>query len=124
MIPTGNATSMDLIEAAAFLGLHPNTLQERAKAGQVPGCKVGREWRFLDLDLMEYIREQYPANKPGEKERKPCRLLRGAKSGGLTSMSVEAALDKALNRKTDRKPSESTTKFALVRGKKPTPAKP
>ena len=29
--------TLDLAEAAAFLGLHPHTLQARAKAGQVPG---------------------------------------------------------------------------------------
>lgn len=36
--------TLDLTEAAAFLGLHPHTLQARAKAGQIPGAKIGREW--------------------------------------------------------------------------------
>lgn len=33
--------TLDLAAAAAFLGLHPHTLQARAKAGEIPGAKVG-----------------------------------------------------------------------------------
>lgn len=39
--------SLNLEDAAAFVGLHPNTLQARAKAGEIPGAKPGKEWRFL-----------------------------------------------------------------------------
>lgn len=35
--------SLDLDAAAAFLGLHPHTLQARAKAGEIPGGKVGNQ---------------------------------------------------------------------------------
>lgn len=31
--------TLDLTEAAAFLGIHPNTLQARAKSGAIPGAK-------------------------------------------------------------------------------------
>lgn len=40
-------------EAAAFLRIHPDTLVERARAGEIPGCKVGRAWvqtRWLERD--------------------------------------------------------------------------
>ena len=50
--------TLDLAAAAAFLGLHPHTLQARAKAGEIPGAKVGKAWRFIDLDLAEYLRAQ------------------------------------------------------------------
>ena len=33
--------TIDIAAAAAFLGLHPHTLQARAKAGEIPGAKVG-----------------------------------------------------------------------------------
>lgn len=56
--------TLDLPAAAEFLGLHPATLQARAKAGDVPGAKIGKEWRFIDLDLAEYLRANYPANQP------------------------------------------------------------
>lgn len=55
--------TLSLSEAADFLGLHPVTLQERARAGVVPGAKVGRAWRFLDVDLVEYMRAQYPSSQ-------------------------------------------------------------
>lgn len=51
--------SLDLRAAAQFLGLHPNTLQARAKAGLIPGSKIGKEWRFLDVDLAAHMRAQY-----------------------------------------------------------------
>ena len=56
--------TMDLIEAATFLGLHPNTLQARAKAGEIPGAKPGKRWVFLEEDLVAFLRSQYPANRP------------------------------------------------------------
>lgn len=43
--------SLDLAAAAAFLGIHPDTLAERARAGMIPGAKIGREWRFLQGDI-------------------------------------------------------------------------
>jgi len=51
--PTPHAASLDLTEAAAFLGLHPDTLRERAAEGKIPGAKLGKEWRFLDVDLAD-----------------------------------------------------------------------
>lgn len=90
--------SLDLKSAANFLGLHPNTLQTRAKAGEIPGAKIGKEWRFLDIDLAEYMRSQYPANKA---ENQPeivaaaRRHLAGTKA--RTSASSQAAYETALN---------------------------
>lgn len=34
--------TLDLHEAAALLKLHPDTLQRRAKAGEIPGAKPGK----------------------------------------------------------------------------------
>lgn len=36
--------TLDLKEAAVWLHCHPEELRRRAKAGQVPGTKVGRAW--------------------------------------------------------------------------------
>lgn len=76
--------TLDLIEAATFLGIHPNTLQARAKSGAIPGAKVGRAWRFIDVDLAEHLRAQYPANQP--QEAPPCRSIRSVKRGTPTSL--------------------------------------
>jgi excisionase family DNA binding protein len=37
---------LDARQAAARLGLHPETLARMARDGRVPAVKVGREWRF------------------------------------------------------------------------------
>jgi excisionase family DNA binding protein len=46
--------------AAALLGLHPNTIRYQVRRGIIPGTKVGRSWRFLEADLVAWIREGYP----------------------------------------------------------------
>ena len=58
MISTPSAASLSIKEAADFLGIHPVTMQALAASGAVPGAKIGRAWRFLDIDLVEYLRSQ------------------------------------------------------------------
>lgn len=53
--------TLDLRQAADFLRIHPVTLRIKAGNGEIPGAKVGRCWVFLDVDLAEYLRSQYPA---------------------------------------------------------------
>ncbi|MBU0753323.1 MAG: helix-turn-helix domain-containing protein [Gammaproteobacteria bacterium] len=103
--------TLDLPEAAAFLGLHPTTLQARAKAGEVPGAKIGKEWRFLDLDLVEYLRAHYRANQP---EPPPCHSKKGraAPTGRSSSTTRESAFAAALGLPTRPKRSDSTTNYA------------
>jgi len=109
MIKTGAATSLDIDEAAAFLGLHPSTLQERARAGAIPGAKIGKEWRFLDVDLAAYLRAQYPANQT-QKPGKSCHFTVEAKSGGSASRTRASGLDDLLGLPTAKPRSASTTK--------------
>jgi excisionase family DNA binding protein len=45
--------------AAAFLKLHPNTVRSQAKRRLIPATKVGRDWRFLEADLVEWMRSAY-----------------------------------------------------------------
>ena len=52
--------TLNLQEAARFLKIHPVTLQEKARAGEIPGAKIGKCWVFVEIDLVEYIRSQYP----------------------------------------------------------------
>ena len=52
--------TLDLQAAAAFLHIHPVTLQEKARTGEIPGAKIGKCWVFVDVDLVEHIRSQYP----------------------------------------------------------------
>ena len=51
--------TLTLQEAARLLKLHPVTLQQKAKAGEIPGAKIGKCWVFVEIDLIEYVRSQY-----------------------------------------------------------------
>ena len=42
-------------EAANLLGLNAYTLRRKARAGELPGRKVGREWRFLRRSLLDWL---------------------------------------------------------------------
>ena len=108
MIQTSTLAFLGLDEAAQALGIHPNNLQALAKSGQVPAAKVGKEWRFLDIDLATYLRAQYPANL--EAEKKPCRSTSAVKHGGSTSRTKANELDNLLALPTSKPRNASTTK--------------
>lgn len=58
---------MTLEEVAAFLKIGETTAYQLARAGQLPGRKVGREWRFLRdrvLDWLEQGGEDSPDGPP------------------------------------------------------------
>ena len=63
MLDSAPLRTVGLVEAAGLVRLHKNTLQERVKAGLIPGAKIGRSWVFLESDLIAYIRSQYPTEK-------------------------------------------------------------
>lgn len=105
--------TLDLAAAAAFLGLHPDTLRERTAAGIVPGAKIGKEWRFLESDLRDYFRAQYGAKGKPKKWRSTV----GAQSGGSISGTAGAELDDLLEHQSKRPRSGSTTNLRLVSGK-------
>ena len=43
-------------EAAAYLRLHPRTISRLIKQGELPGVKVGRQWRVRRADLEARLR--------------------------------------------------------------------
>lgn len=104
--------TLDIGAAAAFLGIHRETLRERAAAGMIPGAKIGKEWRFLQDDLTAYFRSQ-------------CRSFAApaAPTGGSTSGTLAAEeLDALLRRPTKTSRSDSTTNLRLVSGRSSNPA--
>ena len=42
-------------EAAEFLGVNPYTIRQKARSGEMPGRKVGKEWRFSRQALLEWL---------------------------------------------------------------------
>ncbi|OGV37764.1 MAG: MerR family transcriptional regulator, partial [Legionellales bacterium RIFCSPHIGHO2_12_FULL_35_11] len=51
--------TFDIIEAANFLGTHKETVRRMVAGGQLPGVKIGKSWRFLQDDLVFYMRSKY-----------------------------------------------------------------
>ena len=42
-------------EAAEFLGFNPYTIREKARLGEIPGRKIGKQWRFSRRRLLEWL---------------------------------------------------------------------
>jgi len=79
-----------LKQAAAYLHIHPEELRRRAKAGRIPGAKVGRAWVFLEEDLAGYLRSLYghprQALQVTPRKEEVCHFASVAGSGGSTSL--------------------------------------
>jgi excisionase family DNA binding protein len=46
---------LNVQEAAEFLGFAPYTIRQKARMGQIPGRKIGGEWRFSKRALLEWL---------------------------------------------------------------------
>lgn len=103
--------TLDLIEAAQFLRLHPHTLEAKARAGEVPGAKPGKCWVFLDVDLAEWLRSKYKTNSL---ESPSCPSENAEKFGIANGRSAASELQKRLARQT-AKPRRSITTAAVLK---------
>ncbi|BAM06236.1 helix-turn-helix domain-containing protein [Leptospirillum ferrooxidans] len=103
--------TLTLPQAAEFLQFHPDWVRREAKAGRIPGRKIGREWRFMKEDLVVFIRSGYPEFRQAPiVEVSSCQLSKEEVRGGLISQRrAESALDARLKRKTDNKRKNSMT---------------
>ena len=97
---------LTVAEAATTLRLHPVTLRALAAAGTVPAVKIGRAWRFVEVDLLAWARANYRrADAVGDKEN-TCRStnVQIAASGGPRSpYQTEAAYAALVAPRTARK---------------------
>ena len=60
---------LTVAEAATTLRLHPVTLRALAAAGGIPAFKLGRAWRFVEVDVLAWARAHYcRADAVGDKE--------------------------------------------------------
>lgn len=84
---------LKLESAAQFLGLHPVTLAERARAGKIPlASKPGKAWIFPPEGLRAY-----------RDAHSPCPSIAGAESGGSKSPRSQADLESLLGLPTGRR---------------------
>jgi excisionase family DNA binding protein len=47
---------LDSAQAAVLLGIHPKTLQKKARQGEVPARRIGDLWRFRASELDDWVR--------------------------------------------------------------------
>src|SRR6266568_8329408 len=104
--------TLDLKAAAAFLHIHPVTLQEKTRSGEIPGAKIGKCWVFVEVDLIEHIRSQYPRRvlQSERKELAPCHSTSAPthRIGGSRSATAEEQYSAALGLTTKSKPRSIT----------------
>lgn len=50
---------MSIFEAAKYLGISVFSLRKLAREKRLPAGKVGRQWRFRQDDLDEFLKKQY-----------------------------------------------------------------
>jgi Helix-turn-helix domain len=106
--------TLNLEETAQFLKLHPEEVRRRAKAGIIPGAKLGKRWVFIEDDLAVYLRSLYAtpgqALQVGHEEKQLCHSLNVARRGGSVSPHQAASvLDALLRQKTKPKRKNFTT---------------
>lgn len=67
--------TLNAVEAAQLLHIHPQTLKSRARAGLIPGCRVGKAWVFVESLLIEYLVAQSLSrvSVAGTQEKPECR---------------------------------------------------
>lgn len=53
----GGDAVMTLDDAADFLKVSSTTVYQLVRTGDLPARKVGREWRFLKSQLVEYLKQ-------------------------------------------------------------------
>jgi len=64
--------TLTLLEASAFLHMHPMTVALKARRGLIPGAKPGKHWVFLEDDLVIWLRSRYiPRRQMPEGKEQP-----------------------------------------------------
>jgi excisionase family DNA binding protein len=107
--------TLALAEAAAFLKVHPEELRRKAKAGIIPGAKVGRAWVFIEEDIADYLRSLYAQPRQAlrvtwRKEVTECHSTNAERYGGsISPHQAASALDALLAQATKPRLKSSMT---------------
>jgi len=82
--------TLNLEQVASYFHMNKETARRMASKGLIPGCKLGKRWVFLKIDLDEFIRSKY--SKPRQallsestKGDRLCHLSNAEKRGGSHS---------------------------------------
>lgn len=66
---------LDIAGAARLLGVSPGTVYKLVRAGEIPGRRVGREWRFSHAALTKWIEDS-----PAAESHQLAQLLKHARA--------------------------------------------
>ena len=94
-----NSRTLNLKQAAEFLGLNAETTRRRAANGVIPGAKIGKTWMFLEVDLVTYMRSLYPSSASQGVSHRRTDIWHSTSEmvpGGLTSPTAENEYVEAL----------------------------
>lgn len=53
-----NTETINSEECAQLMRCTPERIEELARAGEIPGLKIGRNWLFVRNDLLAYLAEK------------------------------------------------------------------
>ena len=60
VVPPDGHRILTIQEVSQFLRIPLSTIYLLAKKGQLPGIKLGRHWRFLESDILDYFHRVRP----------------------------------------------------------------
>ena len=63
-----NTVTVDSEGAGKILKLHPQTVEERARDGIIPGCKPGKQWVYVTADLVQWLRDETELQQASRKK--------------------------------------------------------
>jgi excisionase family DNA binding protein len=92
--------TLNIDQAAEFLGVHKETARRMVASGQLPGVKIGRSWMFIEQDLVMHMRNKYSSSDASQgvhyRSKEKWRSKEKMVFGGLTSHTLENVYAKAL----------------------------
>lgn len=66
--------ALTVTELADYLGLAKDTIYRKARADEIPGVRIGRNWRFLQDVIDEWLRGEAGSGGKGAKDKKAKKL--------------------------------------------------
>ena len=92
--------TFNIEQAAKFLGAHKETVRRLVATGLIPGVKIGKSWRFIQDDLVIYMRSKYAgvvtSQGAAQRSNKQWRFTKGVQLGGLASPIRDKEYNEAL----------------------------
>jgi len=62
--PEADPVCFTVAEAAAFLRLHPKTIERACRRGELPATRVGRAWRISREELLRMLLGAFGRSSP------------------------------------------------------------